>query len=203
MQKARGQRRPARRQIPSSHRSVGTRFQGLFHPPPGVLFTVPSRYWSTIGHRLVSSLGRWSCLLRSGFLVSRPTPDLGPSAVSLPPTGLSPSLARPSSRVRLHHTTNRVAGRPPRTGPLPRVGNGCRLPAPTRFGLVPVRSPLLGESLTWSLFLRVLRCFSSPGWLPPDYRFIQEVTGHHPGRVAPFGHPRIHACVRLPTASRS
>ena len=167
MQKARGQRRPARRQIPSSHRSVGTRFQGLFHPPPGVLFTVPSRYWSTIGHRLVSSLGRWSCLLRSGFLVSRPTPDLGPPVAWLPPTGLSPSLARPSSRVRLHHTTNRVAGRPPRTGPLPRVGNGCRLPAPTRFGLVPVRSPLLGESLYLVSLPPGTEMFQFPGLAPP------------------------------------
>jgi hypothetical protein len=33
-----------------------------------------------------------------------------------------------------------------------------------RFGLLPVRSPLLGESLSYFLFLRVLRCFSSPGW---------------------------------------
>ena len=29
------------------------------------------------------------------------------------------------------------------------------------FGLFPVRSPLLGESLTYFLFLQVLRCFSS------------------------------------------
>ncbi len=33
-----------------------------------------------------------------------------------------------------------------------------------RFGLFPVRSPLLGESLNYFLFLRVLRCFSSPRW---------------------------------------
>ena len=33
-----------------------------------------------------------------------------------------------------------------------------------RFGLFPVRSPLLGESLIYFLFLRVLRCFSSPRW---------------------------------------
>ena len=37
-------------------------------------------------------------------------------------------------------------------------------PEPCRFGLLPVRSPLLGESLYCFLFLRVLRCFSSPGW---------------------------------------
>ena len=35
-----------------------------------------------------------------------------------------------------------------------------------RFGLFPVRSPLLGESLNYFLFLRVLRCFSSPGSPP-------------------------------------
>ena len=29
---------------------VSTRFQVLFHSPPGVLFTFPSRYCSTIGH---------------------------------------------------------------------------------------------------------------------------------------------------------
>ena len=32
---------------------------------------------------------------------------------------------------------------------------------PSRFGLFPVRSPLLGESLDYFLFLGVLRCFSS------------------------------------------
>ena len=32
----------------------------------------------------------------------------------------------------------------------------------SRFGLFPVRSPLLGESFVYFLFLRVLRCFSSP-----------------------------------------
>ena len=30
---------------------VGTWFQVLFHSPPGVLFTFPSRYWFTIGSR--------------------------------------------------------------------------------------------------------------------------------------------------------
>jgi hypothetical protein len=54
---------------------VGTRFQVLFHPPPGVLFTFPSRYLCTIGHGLVFSLGRWSCRFRSGFLVSRRTQE--------------------------------------------------------------------------------------------------------------------------------
>ena len=40
----------------------------------------------------------------------------------------------------------------------------------TRFGLFPGRSPLLGESLVYFLFLWVLRCFSSPG--SPPYSYI-------------------------------
>src|SRR6056297_3784058 len=50
-------------------------FQVLFHSPPGVLFTFPSRYFFTIGHQVVFSLGRWSSLLPTGFLVSRGTLD--------------------------------------------------------------------------------------------------------------------------------
>ena len=48
---------------------VGARFQALFHSPPGVLFTFPSRYWSTVGHGVVLSLGGWSPLLPAGFHV--------------------------------------------------------------------------------------------------------------------------------------
>src|SRR5213594_1639514 len=36
---------------------VGTRFQVLFHSPPGVLFTFPSRYWFTIGGQKYLALG--------------------------------------------------------------------------------------------------------------------------------------------------
>ena len=54
---------------------VGTRFQVLFHSPPGVLFTFPSRYFFTIGHQVVFSLGRWSSLLPTRFHVSRGTLD--------------------------------------------------------------------------------------------------------------------------------
>ena len=46
---------------------VGARFQVLFHSPPGVLFTFPSRYWFAIGHRRVFSLGGWSPLLPAGL----------------------------------------------------------------------------------------------------------------------------------------
>ena len=76
---------------------VSIRFQVLFHSPPGVLFTFPSQYFSTIGHRLVFRLGGWSPRLPTGFLVSRGTLDparcrpisltgLSPSAVCFPKT---------------------------------------------------------------------------------------------------------------------
>ena len=54
---------------------VSTRFQVLFHSPPGVLFTFPSRYCSSIGHQVVFRLGGWSPLLPTGFHVSRGTLD--------------------------------------------------------------------------------------------------------------------------------
>ena len=37
--------------------------------------------------------------------------------------------------------------------------------ATNRFGLFPFRSPLLRKSIVFFLFLRVIRCFSSPGSL--------------------------------------
>ena len=54
---------------------VNIRFQVLFHSPPGVLFTFPSRYSFSIGHQVVFSLGGWSPLLPTGFLVSCGTLD--------------------------------------------------------------------------------------------------------------------------------
>ncbi len=57
---------------------VGYRFQVLFHSPPGVLFTFPSRYFFTIGHYLVFSLGWWSTQIPAGFLVPDCTQDTKP-----------------------------------------------------------------------------------------------------------------------------
>ena len=70
---------------------VSTRFQVLFHSPPGVLFTFPSRYCSTIGHQVVFRLGGWSPRLPTGFLVSRGTLDPARSQ-SLSDTWLSHSV---------------------------------------------------------------------------------------------------------------
>ena len=39
---------------------VNIGFQVLFHSPPGVLFTFPSQYFSSIGHQVVFRLGGWA-----------------------------------------------------------------------------------------------------------------------------------------------
>ena len=70
---------------------VNIGFQVLFHSPPGVLFTFPSRYCFTIGHQLVFSLGWWSTLLPTRFHVPRGTLDTGLS-LNISCTGLLPSV---------------------------------------------------------------------------------------------------------------
>ena len=54
-------------------RIVGTRFQVLFHSPPGVLFTFPSRYLSAIGHQGVFRLSGWSRQIHTEFQGFRAT----------------------------------------------------------------------------------------------------------------------------------
>ena len=54
---------------------VSLRFHVLFHSPPGVLFTFPSRYYFTIGHSVVFSLTRWSSQIHTGFHVPHATRD--------------------------------------------------------------------------------------------------------------------------------
>ena len=71
---------------------VNIGFQVLFHSPPGVLFTFPSLYFSSIGHQVVFRLGGWSLPLPAGFHVSRGTLDPA-RCLRLSLTGLSPSLA--------------------------------------------------------------------------------------------------------------
>ena len=65
-----------------------------------------------------------------------------------------------------------------------------------RFGLFRFRSPLLSESLLFSLPTGT-EMFHFPAF-PPHTLYIQvQVTGHDSSQVSPFGHPRITA--RLPT----
>ncbi len=103
-------------------------------------------------------------------------------------TGLSPSVGLLSSQFRLR-----------RSSPCGDVLLPRRRPeGQQRFGLLPVAA-------TWritccSLFLFLLRCFSSEGspCLSCDRQYPPKG-----GWVAPFGYPRINASLQLPAAFRS
>ena len=68
-----------------------------------------------------------------------------------------------------------------------------------RFGLFPLRSPLLRESFSYFLFLGVLRCFSSPGL--PHYLCSDTCPSNR--WVVPFGNLRINGYLHLHAAYRS
>ena len=86
--------------LPASDRLSACGFRLSFTPRPGVLFTCPSRYSSTIGHTGVFSLGGWTPQLHARFHESDATQDPHhPGRTS--PTGLSPSMVLRSRRLRL------------------------------------------------------------------------------------------------------
>ena len=134
---------------------VGARFQVLFHSPPGVLFTFPSRYSCAIGHRRVFRLGGWSPLLPTGFHVSGGTRGARLRGCLGFAYGAITLSRRPSHAVRLpsHFVTARgVIADPPRRSPHnPGGATPARCTLPPVWPWVPVRSPLLGESRLISL----------------------------------------------------
>ena len=84
--------------------SIG--FHVLFHSPPGVLFTFPSRYSFTIGHQVVFSLMGWSPRIHTRFHVPRATLDTA-SLTRFSHTGLSPSMVC-FSKTLLLNSLNRL-----------------------------------------------------------------------------------------------
>ncbi len=76
-------------------------FQFLFHSPPGVLFTFPSRYLFTIGHQVVFSLIQWSGLILTEFHVLHDTRDIYLMLHRSSSTRLSLSMAALSRAVLL------------------------------------------------------------------------------------------------------
>ena len=168
---------------------VNIGFQVLFHSPPGVLFTFPSQYFSTIGHQVVFSLRGWSPCLHTEFLVLRATLDTD-SLFDVSLTGLSPSLVELPSSLQLHLIDRLLCPKPQKTEVF-------------WFRLFLVRSPLLKESFSYFLFLRVLRCFSSPRLPSIYYVFIYGYLNIYFRWVSPFGFPRIKAYLQLPVDYRS
>lgn len=178
-------------------RIVGTRFQVLFHSPPGVLFTFPSRYLSAIGHQGVFRLNGWSRQIHTEFQEFRVTWDdtqqtkaYNYGAITLYGTAFQrTSTSLWFSYCLLRRQTQTSGPTTPYTQPLPGITR-------IRFSLIRFRSPLLSESLLFSLPVGT-EMFHFPTF-PPHTLYIQaRVTRHDSCWVPPFGHPRITA--RLPT----
>ena len=107
--------------------------------------------------------------------------------LSVSPTGLSPSLAGLSRTVPLQSE----------------VINAVRTPECTHSGLGSFHfARRYFENRVFFLFLRLLRCFSSPGSLPyvMDWRMD---TWSLSRWVSPFGYLRINGYLLLPAAFRS
>ena len=109
-------------------RLVGTRFQVLFHSPPGVLFTFPSRYSSAIGHQEVFRLSGWSRQIHTRFHGPRATRVSDPNAEQGFRLPGSHRLRRPIPRPSTIPTPAPAGSAEPadRT-PQPRPRNACRL----------------------------------------------------------------------------
>ena len=106
-----------------------------------------------------------------------------PFPISL--TGLSPSVVELSNSVQLSVTISFMHALQPHLN-RSLNGLGSSLFAHRYWG-----------NLYWFLFLRVLRCFSSPGLL--SLRNDQATLG----QVSLFGDLRVKACLRLTEAYRS
>ena len=113
--------------------------------------------------------------------ISRVPPYLGYPLASPPvsPTGLSPCAVCLSMQFDYKRQLLNAA-------PQPR--NNCLF----RFSLVPVRSPLLGESLLFS-FPPGTEMFHFPGFAPLGLCIQPRVTQHYPRWVSPFGYLRVIA----------
>ena len=124
-----------------------------------MLFTFPSRYSFAIGLSVVFSLSGWSPIIQPEFLVFRPTqvPLLCPEGFAY---GAVTRSGPPFQTVPLPL-------RHPLSGPI----TPARASPRRRFGLFPVRSPLLGESLLLSLPAGT-KMFQFPAFAPRNQRGV-------------------------------
>ena len=164
---------------------VGTGFQVLFHSPPGVLFTFPSQYYTlSVTEEYLALRGGPRSFTQSStcfvLLWILPLPSESVYGVFT----LSDQLSQNCSTFL-------------------RVTYAVLTPERTRSGLGSFPfARRYSENRFFFLFLRLLRCFSSPGSLPyvmywrmDDWSFSS--------RVSPFRNPRINGYLLLPAAYRS
>ena len=146
-----------------------------------MLFTFPSRYWFAIGLPGVFSLAGWSRRIRAEFLVLRVTQDTTkPHCASI--TGLSPSVMELSRTFFSHFEYYTVVLLPPI----------CI--ATNEVWALPRSLATTGGIIVYFLFLRVLRCFSSPR--SPQLKLIACLQ--HAG----LSHSEIHGSTVICTSPR-
>ena len=133
-----------------------------------MLFTFPSRYWYTIGLSGVFSLAGWSRRIRAELLVLRVTQDTTrPHHAS--DTGLSPSMTELSRTFSSHSKCHGVVLQP-------------RICIATHaVWALPRSLATTGGIIVYFLFLRVLRCFSSPR--SPPYTAVR-IAGLQPAGLS-------------------
>ena len=154
---------------------------------------------SAIGRKVVFRLTEWSRQIHSEFHGLAATRVSITTGTVFSVTGLSPS---PADRSRPLHLTRHflTAVQPGRAGKMnPTTPHTQPLPGITCawFSLIRFRSPLLTESLLFSL-PEGTEMFHFPSF-PPHRLYIQRrVTPHDWCWVSPFGNPRITARLTAP-----
>jgi hypothetical protein len=158
----------------------------ISRPLTGVLFTFPSRYSSAIGHQGVFRLTRWSWQIHTRFHEPRATRETPNGDNKISPTGLSPTTVdHPRSFgypviFSLHTQTAAQA----QMLPQPHTRNARRLSHAHGLASSPFAHHYSGNHSCF-LFLRVLRCFTSPRYHQPPYTFRRR---QHPITGARFPH---------------
>ena len=152
-----------------------------------MLFTFPSRYWFAIGLSLVFSLAGWSRQIHAGFLVPRATQDTETQAHRFAYGALTlcgPPFQDGSARMRMCVLRSYYPRRAQARG---------------GFGLFPGRSPLLGESLLFSL-PGGTKMFQFPPLASPIEHGDDSPSDC---RVVPFGYRGVTGYLLLARAFRS
>ena len=175
----------------------------ISRPLTGVLFTFPSRYWFTIGHQGVFRLRGWSPQIHTGFLGPRATWDPARKSLRFHLRGCHPLCRRFPERLRLlgRFLTSCQISSSGQVLPLPLSRNACRLSHVTSLACSAFAHHYSRNRFCF-LFLRVLRCFTSPRYRNLPYAFRQE---RRPATTAGFPHSDIlgsQSGCRLPEAYR-
>ena len=149
-----------------------------------MLFTCPSRYSSTIGHIGVFRLGGWSPRLHARLLGS----------------GVTQELYYTQCMIFAYRAIT-VFG-----APFQRTSTDFAVRVRRSYNPGPTRRPVWPVPVSLATTRGISFDFSSSGYLDVSVPLVCSacaVTGLASGRVSPFGHLGINACVPLPQAYRS